>query len=240
MIWIFISFFDDRSEFHSASIYCSFFLSLSEEKQVVISFYHDYSIKKMKHLFRNFSWLQEYSFLDKSRSMIHVTNTVVYLIIIFLLSFRANLIEANCSNETRIIGCGGDRFVNVTHIVHLCEYQLYTRVTLPKCRVENSNDTLFWYTYNDLCQNGLIFGKFFVSVNDSGGETCREFPNSTISTNTCKTDYDYNRDTIIIKNLTQSTVKRYICFPGSNQIQIKSALAVSYIISIEGMSTIFF
>ena len=168
------------------------------------------------------------------------SNMYLYSVfILYLLPMSLIGQATKCSNQTVTIGCGSPSFISADHTKSSCADRLNTRVNLPFCGNGNIDTTVYWYFYQDLCKENRTQTTFFASVklnnpSPRNNETCSQGRNLTISNETCMNSFEFTNNSMIIKNLTNGTVGRYICFYGMGLGSISNSSAISYEISLDG------
>ncbi|UJR33660.1 hypothetical protein I4U23_021093 [Adineta vaga] len=138
----------------------------------------------------------------------------------------------NTKNTTEPIICGDTDLQNVNHTKLHYEVSPYSQVQLPSCENGQFNAIIYWFTVADLCKTNRTNTASFATVYSNGTYTCSSRSTLNISTNSCINDYNFTRQSMIIKNMTHTKVSEYICFHQQNQIQINPTSALSYSIKI--------
>jgi len=137
-----------------------------------------------------------------------------------------NTREAICSGS--LPGDSGD------HTQYECTRDLFSLVELPSCENENPDLTIYWFWYDDVCRDNSTYNKDFARVAPDNTSVCRDVPGLSITQDSCEKDYVFIRQSMIIKNITNSTSQKYICFLSNNQAVMNPASAVIYSINISG------
>ena len=169
------------------------------------------------------------------------SNTYLYFYVFVLCLLPTDLIgqEFIYQNQTEIIGCGGNEYNGANHTVHFYRAPLYASVILTSCGDRSANTTIYWYAFKDLCRSNTTVNTFFAAVAPdnplpSNTDACLQRRNITISIEMCKNSFEFTRESMIIKNLTNEIAERYICFRGAGWSTISNSSVVSYDVRIGG------
>jgi hypothetical protein len=158
----------------------------------------------------------------------------VLLMIFFLLSRGAMTQLFDCINTTEAICDGSLPTDNGIHPKHECSADLFSQVELSSCENGNHDDTIFWFWYDDVCRFNEIADNYFVSVSPNNVSQCKSTLWISIPKNTCENEYNVTRQSMIIKNITDSTSQKYICIRGRSLLNLLYSSTIIYSINISG------
>jgi hypothetical protein len=144
---------------------------------------------------------------------------------------------SNCQNTTEAICDGNLPGDNGTHTHYEYTTDLFSSVELPSCEKEDSNLTIYWFWYSDVCRGNSTRFIDFVHIGPDNTTRCRDRPNLSITQESCEKDYIFTRQSMIIKNITNSTSQKYIRFLSNNQANMNLTSAIIYSINISGEFT---
>ena len=151
---------------------------------------------------------------------------------IFSVSPTAMSLISSCQHTTGILCDGALPADYEPHIQYECTTDLSTSVTLPSCANDDSNITVYWFWYDDLCRYSTAHDTSFAIVDSDDTVRCPSRSNISITQYSCKFDYIFTRQTMIIENMTKSSSHKYICLSSRNQATIDYTSAIIYSISI--------
>ncbi len=166
--------------------------------------------------------------------MITQFNVHILLVVFFLLSPNIITEANNYKNTTEPIGCSSILFQNINHTRLYYEVSLYSQVELPSRENVQDNLTIFWFAYRDLCTYKDTANTFFGEFRPDNTSHCSSRSDLSISYDSCINNYTVSRQSMIINNMTDTTVSEYISFYGPSQRDINLTSAISYFITISG------
>ncbi len=159
-------------------------------------------------------------------------NVHVLLVVVFSLSLFAMTKTFECQNTTEAI-CGGSLAVdNGTHTQYECTAALFSSVPLESFANENPNLFIFWFWYDDVCRVNNIRNRHFAAVISDNDTECRT--DLSITQDSCQNDYVFTRQSMIIKNITNSTSQKYISLLSTDLLNLNYSSAIIYSINITG------
>ncbi len=165
-----------------------------------------------------------------------ITQFNVHILLVVFLLLSPNIItEAyNYKNATEPIGCNSTVFGNINHTRLYYEVSLYSPVELPARENLQPNLTIFWFAYKDLCTHNRTDTAFFGEFRPDNSTHCSIRTDLSISSDSCIHNYTFSRQSMIINNMTDTTVSEYITFYGPTRRDINLTSAISYFITISG------
>ena len=158
----------------------------------------------------------------------------IFLVAFSLLPLKVTTQIFNCNNTTETICGGNGSFTNGHYSKYECSAYRSTSASLPSCVKENNNEPIYWYWYDDVCRTKHIRDALFVTVNATDYVTCQSKPTVNISYHSCMTDYAVNRQSMTIKNTTDSRSHKYICGQGKSVSVVPNNSTIIYFINILG------
>jgi hypothetical protein len=166
--------------------------------------------------------------------MISHFNALVLLVAFFFLSVNVMTQTNNYQNTTEPIGCKKPPYENINYTRLYYEVPPYSRVELPSCENGQYNLNLYWFVLEDICRYNRTHNTFFAIVDSSDRNPCSSRTDLSISFDSCNNNYAFTRQSMIINNMTNTTIQEYICFYGVNPIEIELTSAIGYFITISG------
>ena len=140
----------------------------------------------------------------------------------------------NYRNDTNFIGCGSALFRNTNHTRLFYRFPANTEVTLPSCEPQLPNESIYWMLHADLCRYNRTMYAFFAEVDTQNTTRCGANANVGISNSSCLNDYKFTRESMTIRNLSESTSGAYICFVGQSWQTMINTSAITINIMIGG------
>jgi len=166
--------------------------------------------------------------------MITQFNVHILLVVFFLLPSNVITEANNYKNTTEPIGCNSTLFENINHTRLYYEVSFYSPVELPARENLQPNLTIFWFAYRDLCEYKDPATTFFGEFRPDNTSLCSGRPDLSISSDSCINNYTFSRESMTIKNMTDTTVSEYITFYGQSARYINLTSAIGYFITISG------
>ena len=140
----------------------------------------------------------------------------------------------NCTNTTEVICDGNLPCCNNALIKYECSAELFSSVELQSCANGQYNDILFWYWYDSICPQGSVLGVHFAIVFANNTSTCLNTSKQSVTYHSCENNYIFSWQSMIIKNITNSSLQGYVCFPGRDQLQISFVDGIVHSIQVIG------
>ncbi len=161
-------------------------------------------------------------------------NVHVLLVVVFSLSLGAMVQTLDCQNTTEAI-CGGSLTGDSgTHTQYECTAEPLSSVRLDSCANGNPNLAIFWFWYDDVCRVNNTRNKHFAAVVSDNNIQCRNISDLSITQDSCQNNYVFTRQSMIIKNITNSTSQKYICLLAIDLLNLDYSSAIIYSINISG------
>ena len=158
----------------------------------------------------------------------------VYVIILYLFLFSIVIFSqaSNYHNATVPIGCASAAYRNTSHTKLFYRAQLSSTITLPSCNPIQNNDLTLWMVFADFCQLNRTYA-YFARIYANNTVVCGNTQNVSISTSACESGYNFTRQMMTIRNVTEASPKEYICMSGQSWSAINKNSILSFNITIE-------
>jgi hypothetical protein len=145
-------------------------------------------------------------------------------------------LASNCQNTTGTICDGTLPYDNGNHTQRECTVNLSSLIEVLSCENEPYNLTMYWFWYDDICRANSTLNKAFVTIDPDNITECRDSSDISIMQESCQKDYIFTRQSMTIKNITNSTSQKYMCLLSNSQFFTNYNSAVIYLINIAGQS----
>lgn len=141
---------------------------------------------------------------------------------------------SSCLNTNQTICNGTFRYDNAYHTQYECSTQIYSSFELPSCYNGDPTMSVYWFWYDDVCKFNDTIDTIFAVVPIDGTRVCQDSPKLHITYESCERDYDFQRETMTIKNITNLTQQKYICFLSTNRVPMNFTSGRIYSINVLG------
>jgi hypothetical protein len=141
---------------------------------------------------------------------------------------------SNCLNTSQTICAGTLPGANGFYPQYECTANLFSSFNLSSCDNGDPTMAIYWFWYDDVCNKNTTRNLFFAAVDLDNTFRCRNRSNTNITQEFCENEYNFTRQTMIIKNITKSNSQKYICFLSNNQASMNYTSAKIYSINISG------
>lgn len=161
-------------------------------------------------------------------------NTYSLLVIFPVLFLDVIAQQSSCTTTTTETICNGSLWNVVNTNKYQCSAHLFSSFELPSCNKTNSNDTIYWFSYDDLCRDNKTRSNYFAAVNPDDTFTCMNRPYLSIQEDYCRINYNATTKSMIIMNMTNTTSQYYFCSSGRNYLNILLNIGIIYSINVLG------
>jgi len=189
-------------------------------ERFTISFISSYSDKNYFRL----NWFNAYT----------VKHIYFLLVIFFSLHLDAMTQTSDCQNKTGTICNNTFRYNNRPHSLQESTAHLSSPVNLTSCENGNSSLNMYWFYYNDICHSNTTLDKSFAIVSSNNIAQCKSRSDISITYDSCKDDYIFTRQSMIIKNITHSTSQKYVYILSVDSVNTDYTFAIIDSINISG------
>jgi len=141
---------------------------------------------------------------------------------------------SNCLNTSLTICAGTLPGANGFYPQYECTANLFSSVNLSSCDNGDPTMAIYWFWYDDVCRDNSTYNKDFARVAPDNTSVCRDVPGLSITQDSCEKDYVFIRQSMIIKNITNSTSQKYISLLATDLLNLNYSSAIIYSINISG------
>lgn len=106
--------------------------------------------------------------------------------------------------------------------------------TLPSCGDSISNKTIYWFWYEDVCNLNTCRGAQFVRIYPNSTVACVDSPGLNITYYSCQNDYNFTRESMTIRRMSDYSSQKYICFQWIDQAFVMNSSATVYVVDFLG------
>jgi hypothetical protein len=139
---------------------------------------------------------------------------------------------SNCQNTSQTICNGTFPLDNGFHPQYECTANLSSSFELSSCITEDPSIAIYWYWYDDICRYNSTRGLPFAIVASDGKPPCMNSLMANITYESCQNDYNFTGEIMTIKNITEPTPQKYICFLSNNPANMNYTSTRIYVINI--------